>query len=55
MKNKLNNNERRILDVFASVIPKLNALEKERALGYVEGMSAIKSMLEEQSNEKEMQ
>ncbi|MCD8355898.1 MAG: hypothetical protein LUE11_04940 [Clostridia bacterium] len=51
----LTNKERELFDVFASVIPKLNEMEKERVLGYVEGMSAIKNMQAEKSSAKETQ
>ena len=36
-------NERRILDVFASVIPKMSEVEKARTLGYAEGIAAAKA------------
>lgn len=43
MKTNLNENERRILDVFASVIPKMSEVEKARTLGYAEGIAAAKA------------
>lgn len=43
MKTNLNENERRILDVFASVIPKMSEVEKARTLGYAEGIAAVKA------------
>lgn len=39
----MTNKERQILDVFATVIPQLTELEKERVLGYAEGMNVIKT------------
>ena len=39
----MTNRGRQILDVFATVIPRLTELEKERVLGYAEGMNAIKA------------
>lgn len=55
MKTTLTDREREISDVFASVIPKLNDMEKERVLGYIEGMSAFKNMQTEKSSGKEAQ
>ncbi|MDO4173696.1 MAG: hypothetical protein Q4D42_02930 [Eubacteriales bacterium] len=52
MKKTLTEKERKILDVFARVIPSMNELEKERMLGYVEGMSAIKSMQTRKDEER---
>ena len=40
----MTNKERQILDVFATVIPQLTELEKERVLGYAEGMNVIKTV-----------
>ena len=42
----MTNKERQILDVFATVIPQLTELEKERVLGYAEGMNVIKTVRE---------
>lgn len=45
-------NERRILDVFASVIPKMSEVEKARTLGYAEGIAAAKAA---QTKEEEVE
>lgn len=45
-------NERRILDVFASVIPRMSEVEKARTLGYAEGIAAAKTV---QTKEEEVE
>lgn len=44
MSTVLTENERRIFDVFANIIPRLSDMEKEKLLSYGEGIGAFKDM-----------
>lgn len=52
MKTNLNENERRILNALAFVIPHMSEIEKARVLGYAEGIAAAK-YAQAQANKKE--
>ncbi len=52
MKQGITDSERKIIDVFADIIPQLTELEKEKLLSFGEGIAAFKGMQQHTQEDK---